>query len=164
MRPLRPRPLTSEAFAPYGDVIAAGGGEHRAINYGATTRFHDLAALDVTGDDGQPLVSIFRSSPLPTPLTLKVMERHPLSSQAFMPLDGRPYLVVVAPPGDFDIARVEAFLAGPGQGVNYHRGTWHHFSLALGEPSDFLVIDRGGPGENLDEIFLAEADWLAVDV
>ncbi|WP_281301554.1 MULTISPECIES: ureidoglycolate lyase [unclassified Iodidimonas] len=152
---LMPRPLTPEAFAPYGDVMMVEtASEHFAINEGHTTRFHDLARLDLQRDGGHPLVSIFRSQPKALPLLLEVMERHPLGSQAFYPLSPRPYLVVVAPPGGFDPAAVVAFLARPDQGVNYHAGTWHHYSLALDETSDFLVIDRGGPGDNLDEVRL----------
>lgn len=152
---LKPEPLTAAAFAPYGDVIdCATATEVRDINYGQTQRFHDLAALDLTAESGKPLVSIFRSSPLPRPIAVKVMERHPLSSQAFYPLSNHPYMVVVAEAGDFDAAKLRAFLAGPQQGVNYHKGTWHHYSLALDKVCDFLVIDRGGPEKNCDEVFL----------
>lgn len=150
---LKPEPLTAAAFAPYGDVIEVSDrAEARDINYGNTTRYHALAALDLAQDGGKPLVSIFRSTPLSRPVAVKVMERHPLSSQAFYPLDKRPYLVVVAPAGDFDVQKLKAFVAGPSQGVNYARGTWHHYSLALDAVSDFLVIDRGGPEKNCDEV------------
>lgn len=162
MRRVTPKPLTPEAFAPYGDVISAREGvEQYPINYGATTRFNALARVDATTDGGAPIISLFRSTPLPG-LMLKIMERHPLGSQAFMPLNGRPYLVAVAPAGELDPARIEVFLAAGDQGVNYAAGTWHHYSLALGAESDFLVIDRAGPGGNLDEVELAEADWIAV--
>ncbi len=86
------------------------------------------------------------------------MENHPLSSQTFVPLSGRPYLVVVAPKGDFDPAAIRVFVARGG--VNFARGTWHHFNLALGAPSDFLVIDREGPGDNCAEVTLTEAILL----
>ena len=159
MRSLTPEPLTADAFAPFGEVIeVAGAAEAMPINYGWTTRFHDLADVEV--GDGRAIISIFRSKPL-TPPVLKVFERHPLGSQAFVPLQGRPYLVAVAPRGNFEVGRVRLFRASPTQGVNYARGTWHHFLLALEAESDFLVVDREGPGENLDEITLAEADWIA---
>jgi ureidoglycolate lyase len=165
MRRLTPQPLTAEAFAPFGEVIEAGpAAEQRDINYGATTRFHDLARVDVNADSGEPLISIFRSSPVERPVRVKIMERHPIASQAFMPLSDRPYLVVVAPPGDLDPDAIAAFIAAPGQGVNYKRGTWHHYSLALDAVSDFLVVDRGGPGDNLDEVELAEDQQWTVDV
>lgn len=162
MRRVTPKPLTPEAFARYGDVISARDGvEQYPINYGATTRFNDLAAIDTAIDGGRTIVSLFRSQPLVPPV-LKIMERHPIGSQAFMPLNGRPYLVAVAPAGDLDPAKIEVFLASGDQGVNYAAGTWHHYSLALEFESDFLVVDRAGPGENLDEVELAEGAWVAV--
>lgn len=164
-RRLTPTPLTAEAFARHGEVIAAAdGAEQRVINEGHTTRFHDLARLELTREAGRPLVSIFRSEPLPSPITIRLMERHPLSSQAFFPLSGRPYLVVVAGPGELDATKIEAFLAAPDQGINYAPGTWHHYSLALEDVSDFLVIDRGGPGEDLDEVRLAPDDQIVIEV
>lgn len=158
MNRLAIEPLTAEAFAPFGDVIEARG-QPRGINYGATQRFHDLAAIDCAAEGGRTIVNIFRSTPPVFPFAVAVMERHPLSSQGFVPLSGRPFLVVVAPKGDFDPAAVRAFRAGPGQGVNFAPGTWHHFNLALEAQSDFLVIDREGPaGEkdmrNCDEVNL----------
>lgn len=160
MRTLVAEPLTPDAFAPFGDVIEASErAETIPINYGWTTRFNALS--DVAVGDGHAIVSIFRSKPL-APLVLKIFERHPLGSQAFMPLNGRPFLVAVGPPGDFDPAAVRVFRAEAHQGVNYAKGTWHHFLLALEAESDFLVVDREGPGENLDEVELAEADWIAV--
>ncbi|MDP1631726.1 MAG: ureidoglycolate lyase [Caulobacter sp.] len=162
MRRVTPRLLTPETFAAYGEVISARDGvEQMTINYGATTRFNDLAAIDVATGGGHAIVSLFRSTPLPEPV-LKIMERHPLGSQAFMPLNGRPYLVAVAPAGDLDPAKIEVFVAAGDQGVNYAAGTWHHYSLALEAVSDFLVVDRAGPGTNLDEVELAEVDWVGV--
>jgi ureidoglycolate lyase len=155
-RMLHPVPLTAEAFAPFGEVIAAGGAP-RPINYGATLRFHDLAAIDADGEGGRVIVSIFRSTPPAYPFALQIMENHPVASQAFMPLSGRPYLVVVAPAGPFDAGALRAFAAGAGQGVNFRKGVWHHYNLALGGVSDFLVIDREGPGDNLEEIAIGEA-------
>jgi ureidoglycolate lyase len=161
-REVAPRPLTAEAFGPFGDVIEASDrAQQIPINYGYTTRFHDLARLDVTHGGGHAIVSLFRALPL-SPLLLKVFERHPLGSQAFVPLQGRPYLVAVAPAGGWDPSGVQVFRADPGQGVNYRPGVWHHFLLALEAQSDFLVIDRAGPGDNLDEVHLAEADQMLV--
>lgn len=162
MRLLKPEKLSAAAFAPYGDVIEVSNAkEQRQINYGNTTRFHDLAELDLTNQQGKALVSIFRSTPLPRPIPIKVMEVHPLSSQAFVPLNDRPYLVVVAGKGEhFQPEDVRAFVAQPQQGVNYHRGCWHHYSLALEEVSDFLVIDRDGPGHNCTEVHLKEEIYI----
>ncbi len=151
---LHPVPLTRRAFAAFGDVIEARGGESYPINEGTTERFHDLAEVDVLQADGRPLINIFRGQPRAFPCQITMMERHPLASQAFIPLDKRPYLVVVAAtPSRPGVDDLHAFIAGGDQGVNYHRGIWHHPLLTLDQVSDFLVIDRGGAGENLEEIW-----------
>jgi ureidoglycolate lyase len=101
---------------------------------------------------GTALISIFRALPRPMPLAVESLERHPLSSQAFYPLERRPFLVIVAEEGSTPLAeRMHAFLASGFQGVNYRRNTWHHSLIALEQPCDFLVIDRGGPEENCEE-------------
>lgn len=162
-RLLHVEPLTAEAFSPFGDVIEVSDAARAIdINYGNTTRFHDLAVLDLDAAGGRAGVSIFRSSPLPQPFTVKVMEYHPKSSQAFVPLSPHPYLVVVAEKGPFDASRLRAFCAAPGQGVNYHAGTWHHFSLALDAVSDFLVIDRIADDDNCVEHHLGEDERVTL--
>ncbi|MFT4939944.1 MAG: ureidoglycolate lyase [Paraglaciecola sp.] len=144
-------PLSAELFAAYGDVIeVASTAKHFSINEGHTERYHDLATVEVTKDGGRPLISIFRAEPLAMPHKIKVMERHPLSSQTFMPLGQHPYLVVVAAKGEFIANTIKVFLAQANQGVNYHAGTWHHYCFALQQVSDFLVVDRGGEGQNCD--------------
>jgi len=146
-----PQQLTAENFALYGDVISVSeSAEHFAINDGHTMRYHDLAEVDVAEQQGKTLLNIFRSTPLVFPLPIGMMERHPLGSQAFIPMSNQPYVVVVAPSGELDTSKIEVFLASSKQGVNYHKGTWHHFCLALNEVSDFLVVDRGGKGDNCD--------------
>lgn len=156
---LQPEPLTQEAFAPFGDVLeATDQANHFTINEGFTERYHQLARVDLQGENANGVISIFRSTPLSknsdNTLSISMMERHPLGSQAFMPLGDQPYLVVVAPKGDFDASQMKVFLANANQGVNYHTGTWHHFCLALNEVSDFLVVDRAGAGNNCDEVTL----------
>lgn len=147
--------LTKDAFAKFGDVIEANNNaEHFAINDGNTERFHDLATVDVSDEGGNTLINIFRSTPLKQPIKIAMMERHPLGSQAFMPLGQQPYIVVVAPAGEFSVDAIEVFIARADQGVNYHKGTWHHYCLALHQESDFLVIDRGGKGHNCDVLAL----------
>lgn len=155
--------MTAEVFAPYGDVIeASAAAETIRINEGNTLRFHDQMAVDVADGGGEPCVSIFRSTPLVAPITIKMMEYHPLGSQAFMPLGQQPYLVVVAKPGAFDASHIRVFLAQPSQGVNYHKGTWHHYCLALNSESDFLVIDRKGGGDNCVEVQLSAGEQIEV--
>lgn len=157
-------PLTTEAFVPFGELIATdAAARHFAINGGTTERYHDLARLDA-GPDGKLIVSIFRGQPRQLPFTVTMLERHPLGSQAFMPLGDQPYLIVVAPAADVPApGQLHAFLAKPGQGINYAPGVWHHPLLALNRVSDFLVIDRSGPGHNCDEIVLAEPCLLVLD-
>ncbi|WP_339719986.1 ureidoglycolate lyase [uncultured Paraglaciecola sp.] len=150
-----PKTLTRENFVKFGDVIEVNDkAKNFSINDGFTQRYHDLAEVDVTEENGRTLINIFRSTPLAQPVSIKMMERHPLSSQAFIPMGQQPYLVVVAPKGELDIAKIEVFLASPDQGVNYHKGTWHHYCLALHQVSDFIVVDRGGAGQNCDVITL----------
>lgn len=163
-RLVKPRPLTKTTFARFGDVIETGDAETRTINEGHTTRFHDLAQLNLTHAGGQPSVNIFRSKPIALPLRLSLMERHPLSSQAFYPLGEARFLVVVAPAGDLVPENIEAFLAAPGQGVNYHAGTWHHYCIALDQVTDFLVIDRNAEDVNCDEIRLDETSMIEIDL
>jgi ureidoglycolate lyase len=133
-----------------------------SINYGNTTRFHNLFPVDVADGGGEVCVSIFRSKPLELPITLKIMEYHPFGSQAFIPLSANPYLIAVAAAGELNPAEIKLFKSAPGQGVNYRKGTWHHFSLALDGPSDFLVIDRMGAGENCVEAALSEEDQIQI--
>ena len=156
-RVARVESLTREAFAPFGDVIEASDAvRHFSINAGTTERYHDLANVEVDAA-GRAIVSIFRAQPRKLPFAITMLERHPLGSQAFMPLNGRPYLVAVAARGEgFSADDVRVFLARGDQGVNYAAGVWHHPLLALGEAGDFLVVDRAGPGVNCDERELAE--------
>ena len=116
-RTLFARPLTKEAFAPFGNVIETDGAAHFAINGGTTTRFHDLAHVDVATEGGRPLISIFRGQAFAFPVEIRMMERHPLGSQAFVPLQPVPFLIVVAPDRDGQPGEPQAFLAAPGQGV-----------------------------------------------
>lgn len=150
-----PKALTRKNFLKFGDVIEVDDqAKNFSINDGFTQRYHDLAQIDVTDKNGRALINIFRSTPLEQPVSIKMMERHPLSSQAFIPMSQQPYLVVVAPKGDLDRTKIEVFLASSKQGVNYHKGTWHHYCLALHQISDFIVVDRGGAGDNCDVINL----------
>jgi ureidoglycolate lyase len=158
---ITPKALTPENFAPFGDVIEVNdNAKNFSINDGFTQRYHDLAEVDVTQENGRTLINIFRSTPLDQPVSIKMMERHPLSSQAFIPMGQQPFLVVVAPKGELDISKIEVFLASSNQGVNYHKGTWHHYCLALHQISDFIVVDRGGVGNNCDTIKLDGALFI----
>jgi ureidoglycolate lyase len=161
MRTLTVEPLTRQAFEPFGDVIELKGARHFPINLGTTERFHDLARIDVGDEGGRPLVSLLRGEPRTSPMEIRMMERHPLGSQAFIPLTDTPFLVVVAPAGPLDPAKLRAFVTRGWQGVNYAKGVWHHPLLALERVSDFIVVDRGGEGPNCDEAWLDEVLHLS---
>jgi ureidoglycolate lyase len=153
--------LTSNAFAPFGQVIEMASAEHYPINGGMTERYHDLAKVELGGADPRPLISLMRGKPYQLPLTLKLVERHPLGSQAFYPLSARPFLVIVAPDHHGTPQTPRAFLTGPGQGVNIAMNTWHGVLTPLEIESDFLVIDRGGLGNNLEK-FTFETPYSVV--
>ncbi len=163
--------LTPESFQLYGDVIdTQSATTNYLINNGTTSRFHDLAQVDIVSNSENQIaragISIFRGDARVFPLRISMLERHPLGSQAFMPLNQRPYLVVVAPSLDEhspDINNIRVFWASASQGVNYACGTWHHPLIALDETSDFLVIDRIGAGHNCDEYEFSESFVYQID-
>ncbi|MBN8631675.1 MAG: ureidoglycolate lyase [Rhodobacterales bacterium] len=146
MRTLRPAPLTAEAFAPFGEVLEATG-DFRLINAGLCQRHHDRALLDF-GPDGRAGISIFHAEPRVLPYACDLIERHPEGSQAFLPMTGHPFLVIVATSPD---DRPQAFLTNGRQGINLHRGTWHGVLTPLSAPGLFAVVDRIGTTPNLEE-------------
>jgi ureidoglycolate lyase len=148
---IRIEPLTAEAFAPFGQVIATEGAHHYPINAGMTERFHDLAKVELAGDNARTLISIFRGRPYRLPLRLPLVERHPLGSQAFHPLGPCSWLVITAEDEAGLPVRLRAFRPVAGQGVNIAINTWHGVLTVLGETAEFLVVDRGGDGNNLEE-------------
>ena len=154
-RTVTARPITPEGFAPFGDVISTAGGNDEMMNDARFTRYRDLAGVDVAG---RAALSIIRSrQATPLPYEFELLERHPLGSQAFIPLARAVFVVVVAPRGDVvDIDRVRAFVTDGSQGVNYARGVWHMPLIALEEGQEFLVVDRaaGEDGVNYEELRL----------
>jgi ureidoglycolate lyase len=161
---LRAQPLTSDAFAAFGDVIEASLNESEAMNEARFERFDDLCTVDM-GEDGPVAISIARCrAPTQLPIRVDRMERHPLGSQAFIPLQTCRMLIVVGPPGEgIDAADLRAFVTRPRQGFNYHRGTWHMPLIGFADGDQFLVIDRGGAEANceerlLDDIVVLEAN------
>lgn len=143
------RPLETQAFAPFGDVIETAGEPDRIINQGLCGRWHDRARLDF--GDGRAGLSLFRADVRALPLALEMVERHPEGSQAFIPMNMAPFLVIVAPDDGGRPGRPLAFRTAPGQAVNFLRGTWHGVLTPLHAPGLFAVIDRIGDGANLEE-------------
>lgn len=144
-------PLDAERFAPFGSVLETTGAERRLINEGSTERFHALATADTGTEKGKTIISLFRGQPREFPYCVRMMERHPLGSQAFFPLSGRPWIALVAPDEDGAPGIPHAFLVHGHVGLQYGRNVWHHPLIATGDVSDFLVVDREGPGNNLEE-------------
>ena len=157
-RTLRPEPLTRDAFAPFGQVIETAGAHHYPINAGNCERYHDLARVELGGVHPRPLISIIHGRHYALPLRLTMVERHPLGSQAFYPLSSHPFLVVVAPDESGMPGTPRVFITGPGQGINIAMNTWHGVLTPLEADADFLCIDRGGEGNNLEE-HVFETPW-----
>jgi ureidoglycolate lyase len=129
------------------------------INEGTTRRFHELATAD-EGPGGEAILSIFRAAARPRPISIRMLERHPLGAQTFVPMERNAWLVVVAEEPTPDACRV--FLARGDQGVQYAAGTWHHPLLVLQPTQDFLVVDRSGPGKNCEEKWFPEGEEALV--
>jgi len=152
-------PLAAAAFAPFGDVLEAGGPPDRIINGGLCGRWHDRARLDFAA--GRAGLSVFDAVPRRLPYSFALVERHPSGSQAFLPMTALPFLVIVAPDAGGQPGRPRAFLTGPCQGINLLRGTWHGVLTPLSAPGRFAVLDRIGPGPNLQE-FVFDRPWTVV--
>lgn len=149
MKTIHPTLLTAQDFAPFGQVLEATGTPDKIINQGLCGRYHDRANIDIV--EGRAGLSLFKAQARPFPIQLEMVERHPLGSQAFLPLSMDPFIVVVAPDEDGAPGPPRAFLTTPGQGVNYARGIWHGVLTPLHAPGLFAVVDRIGEGANLEE-------------
>ncbi len=164
MTPLPVEPLTGLAFAPFGRVIETDGADSYLINEGTTRRFHALASADA-GAGGEAVLSIFRASAWPQPIEIKMLERHPLGAQAFVPVEPSPWLIVVADRAE--PAACRAFAARGNQGAQVAAGIWHHPLLVMQPTQDFLVVDRFGPedapGANLEEYWFADGEGCRLE-
>ena len=143
------QPLTADKFAPFGDIIALKSAADKIINEGMCARHHDLAKLNFA--DGQAGISLFDATPRTLPYALTMMERHPLGSQAFLPLHEHSFLVIVAEDDHGKPAHPKAFRTAPHTGINFHRNIWHGVLTPLAAPGIFAVVDRIGAGANLEE-------------
>lgn len=141
--------ITAAKFAPFGDLIDTSGAPDKIINQGMCGRYHDRANLDVA--DGRAGVSLFKAQPRALPLPLDMVERHPDGAQVFIPMSEHGFLVIVAPDDQGRPGQPRAFMTQPGQAINFHRGTWHGVLTPMSEPGLFAVVDRIGPGANLEE-------------
>ena len=146
---ITPIPITKENFAKYGDMISTKDIKPLEINNGYAKRYDGIANLNTSNDNGETTISIFSALKRNFPMKIDMMEKHPLGSQAFIPMKETTFLVFVAPKEEkLDLNKIEAFIIPPGIGVNYSPGTWH-FPLISTEDMNFLVVDRKGSGDNL---------------
>ena len=146
---IKPTGITRENFAAYGDLISSDSIKPININAGYAKRFDNLAKINTSKDKGKTIVSIFSALKRSFPMKIDMMEKHPLGSQAFVPMKETIFLSFVAPPGDApEINKIQSFIIPPKMGINYKPGIWH-FPLISTEDTDFLVIDRKGNDENL---------------
>lgn len=152
MTTIKATPITAAAFAPYGDVLTPRDAPSKMINAGKCERHHALATVQRGG--GEAIISVFRSEPVNLPYECRLLERHPLGSQAFMPLNDQPWLSIVAPDDGGKPGQPLAFIVPAGVGVNLHAGTWHGVLTPLDHGADFLVVDREGDGVNLEEVVI----------
>ncbi len=161
---LQAEPLTADRFATYGDVIASSRSASEPMNAARFERFDDLCKVDIA-DDGRVAVSIARCrTPTCLPLRVDMLERHPLGSQAFIPLSPCRMVIVVAPPGEsIDSSALRAFVSNGRQGFNYRRGTWHMPLISFEAGQEYLIIDRGGDAPNCEEHVLDDAVLLDID-
>ena len=144
-----PNKITKDNFSSFGDIISTKDVKPININEGYAKRFDDLADIDISNDEGKAIVSIFSALKRNFPMKIDMMEKHPLGSQAFIPMKETTFLVLVAPQGDKpDINMIKSFIVPPGIGINYKPGIWH-FPLISTIDMNFLVVDRKGPGNNL---------------
>ncbi|WP_417264350.1 ureidoglycolate lyase [Celeribacter sp.] len=159
-RSITTKPLTPEAFAPYGDVIDAKGAPDKIINQGKCGRYHDRASVDVTPETGGRVgVSVFHAELRSFPYALDLIERHPEGSQCFVPMSADPFLIIVADSPD---ATPHAFVSDGTQAINFHKGTWHGVLTPLSGNGMFAVIDRIGATPNLEEHWF-ETPWEVIE-
>lgn len=156
MTVLVPEVLTAERFKPYGDVIEITGASGISINSGNCIRYSDLASLDID-NSGTVGISLFDAKAYSNPLSLRYVERHPLGSQAFMPMSADKYLVIVADDNDGIAHNPQVFVTDGTQGVNYKRNTWHGVLSPIVKQCQFAVVDYIGIKENLEEYFFESA-------
>ena len=145
----KPKPITKENFKKFGDIITTTDIKPIEINNGYAKRYDGIAKLDTKKNNGESTISIFSALKRSFPMKIDMMEKHPLGSQAFIPMKETTFLTFVAPEGDKpDLNKIESFIIPRGIGINYNRGIWH-FPLISTEDMNFLVVDRLGEGENL---------------
>ena len=146
---INPKKIDHKNFKKFGDLISTKKSKPININNGYARRFDNLCKINTSLKKGNAIVSIFSAKKRKFPMEIKMMEKHPLGSQAFIPMKETTFLVLVAPKGlRPNIKKIESFIVSKQTGVNYKPGIWH-FPLISKKNMNFLVIDRKGKGNNL---------------
>lgn len=159
MNKLPVKPLTQAGFAPFGDVVESEGRDSFMINHGMAERFHKLARVEAKGENASAIISLVKSKKFDLPRRVDHVENHPFGSQAFLPLDQTPFVVVVAKAGEAPSSDdLHAFVTNGRQGINYHAGTWHHVLLTPYAAMDFICVDRFGEGDNCIDHFYEDSE------
>ena len=149
MKVVKAKKITKKNFSKFGQLIDASKKNPISINDGYAKRYDGIANLNTKKDNGESTISIFSALKRSFPMKVDMMEKHPLGSQAFIPMKETTFLAFVAPEGDKpDLDKIESFIIPKGIGVNYNPGVWH-FPLISTEDMNFLVVDRLGGGDNL---------------
>jgi ureidoglycolate lyase len=145
--------LTQSSYDPYGEVIMAAprGEPGKPANQGTARRYDHLAKLeDLRPGAARANLAVFATSARELPFSVVLLEKHPLSTQVFVPMRALRYLVVVALGGARpDATTLRAFLAASNQGITYRPGVWHHPLIALDTAAEFacLVWEDGSAGD-----------------
>ena len=146
---IKPVKITKKNFSAFGELINTKKRKPIKINNGYAKRYHDLGKVDTSSKKGKPIISIFSAKKRNFPMKINMMEKHPLGSQAFIPMKETTFIVFVAPKGKMpNINKIKSFIVPKQTGVNYKPGIWH-FPLISKKNMNFLVIDRKGNGNNL---------------
>jgi len=146
---IKPKKITRKNFKKFGDLISTRKAKPIKINNGYAKRFDNLCRINTSLKKGNTIMSIFSAKKRKFPMKIDMMEKHPLGSQAFIPMKETTFLSFVAPEGKIpQIDKIESFIVPPKMGINYKPGIWH-FPLISTENTNFLVIDRKGEGKNI---------------
>jgi len=146
---IRAKKITRKNFKKFGDLISTKKIKPININNGYAKRFDNLCRINTSLKKGKTVMSIFSSKKRKFPMKISMMEKHPLGSQAFVPMSETKFLVFVAPKGKKpNTKKIESFIVPKQTGINYKPGIWH-FPLISTKNMNFLVIDRKGIGNNL---------------
>ncbi len=158
-------PLSAAGFEAFGDVVEFEGHDSFPINQGMADRYHALADVELAGEQARAIISLVDSRKFELPRKVDHLEYHPLGSQAFLPLDASPFIVVVCAAGrELELDKLQAFVTNGRQGINYRLGTWHHVLLTPYAAMRFICVDRAGAGDNCIDFFIPEPEQRLLEL